>query len=314
MVGRERLAPLWSLGLVAVALGAPFAIESSYWQGVMAAIAIWSIAAVSLAQAVNWMMRLSLMTPALMGLGAYAAAIAQVEHGWSFLPAAGIAALAAMVCAALVGLVAFRSSHWGFSIITFAANLILVNLSISLDDITHGPGGYAGIPPVQLFGRSLESGRSLYFLALAILAIQLCALWAWRRSVAGRSARIVGEDPQLAQALGIPCYSLQVCVFAALAAPVGIAGALYGSFRGVVSPELLGFTRIVDILAMVMIGGTKLLFGPILGAIAVTSLPEWLRFLGPSRDGVFGLVLILIVVLAAPRWRWRVSTLMGARS
>ena len=296
---------------MALAIAAPFATTSSYWQGVMAAIAIWSIAAVALAQAVNWMLRLSLMTPSLMGIGAYVAGILQVDHDWHFLPAAGAAALAALVTAALVGLVAFRSSHWGFSIITFAANLILLNLSVSLDDLTHGPGGFAGIPPVEIAGITFLSARSLYFLAAGVLLVELLLIATWRRSVAGRSGRIVGADPMLAQSLGIPSYWLEVGVFAALAVPIGIAGALYGSYRGVVSPELLGFTRMTDLLAMVMIGGTGWLPGPILGAIVVTALPEWLRFIGAARDGVFGIVLILIVAATMPAWRARLAALSG---
>ena len=51
--------------------------------------------------------------------------------------------------------------------------------------------------------------------------------------------------------------------------------------------------------------------GPILGAIVVTALPEWLRFIGAARDGVFGIVLILIVAATMPAWRARLAALSG---
>ena len=219
MAGRS----IWLL--LPLALAAPFATGSSYWQGVMAAIAIWSIAAVSLAQAVNWMVRLSLMTPALMGVGAYAAAILQVEHGWSFPAAALAAALASMAAAGLVGLVAFHSSAWGFSIVTFAANLIFLNLAISLDDLTHGPGGYSGIPPVEIMGRSFVDSRSLYYLALAVLLVQLGLIAAWRHGVAGRSGRIVGRSAARAVAPAFLLCARGGGVHRAGGGFVGLAGA-----------------------------------------------------------------------------------------
>jgi branched-chain amino acid transport system permease protein len=80
----------------------------------------------------------------------------------------------------------------------------------------------------------------------------------------------------------------------------GIAGSIYAQYIGIVTPEIFGFGHMVDVLLIIVIGGTGGFFGPMLAAFLVISVPEVLRSFEAYRLPTYGLIL-LITILFLPR-------------
>src|SRR5205823_3570828 len=97
------------------------------------------------------------------------------------------------------------------------------------------------------------------------------------RSPIGQTLTAIREDEVSAASLGINCTAWKVFAFGIGSSVAGAAGAFYASFVGTLVPDAFIITESFTILAMVIVGGTGTLIGPVCGAILLTILPELLR-------------------------------------
>ncbi|HMK34155.1 MAG TPA: branched-chain amino acid ABC transporter permease [Desulfomonilaceae bacterium] len=146
----------------------------------------------------------------------------------------------------------------------------------------------------------------LYVIAVTYLLATL------QSSRYGRIMASIRQDETAASTLGINVVRYKLLVFVMGAAIAAGAGALSVPIVRVIDPHNYVFSRAVDILAYAVLGGMTHWAGPIIGATALTSLPEVLRFLKDQRDIVNGLIIMISIIylpagLADPRiWTfWR---------
>jgi branched-chain amino acid transport system permease protein len=180
----------------------------------------------------------------------------------------------------------------GFGEITY---LLLLNLDRPVN-ITNGPSGIIGIDPPTLFGHTFSGNLQFYYLFLAVLVLVLLASRQLRDSRVGWAWQAIREDELAARAMGINTTVARLQAFAIGAAFAGFAGALLASWQRSVFPENFLFTESINVLAMVIIGGTGSLLGVILGAIVIVGLPEVFRDFASYRLLVFGLMLMVLMV------------------
>ncbi|MGB4345462.1 MAG: ABC transporter ATP-binding protein, partial [Burkholderiaceae bacterium] len=182
-------------------------------------------------------------------------------------------------------------------------------------NITNGPQGINLIDPVRLAGVSLAgepgSGGVVQFAGLAMpsvnayyfLFVLLCVATVFisRRlqdSRLGRAWVAIREDEIAAKAMGINVRNLKLLAFAMGASFGGVAGAMFASFQGFISPESFSLTESIAVLAMVVLGGIGHIPGVVLGAILLAALPEVLRHtVGPLQMALLGEVWIEAEVL-----------------
>lgn len=228
--------------------------------------------------------QLSLGNAAFMGIGAYTAALLTMKLGASF----GMSLLAGAVLPAAVALVigmpVLRLSGVYLAMATLAFGEVVRVVFLNLE-ITGGPLGLNGIP--------LKT--SFWHLALA-LGFTVAVLIALKDSRFGRAMEAINEDEIAASVMGIHTTAIKVGAFAAGAFIAGLAGGLNAHYTFFVSPREYGFEPAVDILAFAILGGTRTLWGPIVGSALLTVLPELLRFLGPYRLAVNGFILLMTVL------------------
>ncbi|CAN5309247.1 branched-chain amino acid ABC transporter permease [soil metagenome] len=192
--------------------------------------------------------------------------------------------------------------------------VFLNNLSAPLN-ITNGPQGINMIDPIRVFGVSLggEAGskatihlggfsmpsvNAYYFLFLALCIAIIFISIRLQHSRLGRAWIAIREDEVAAQAMGINTRNMKLLAFAMGASFGGVAGAMFASFQGFVSPESFSLTESIAVLAMVVLGGMGHIPGVILGAVILAALPEILRHgVEPLQRAVFGHVLIEAEVL-----------------
>jgi branched-chain amino acid transport system permease protein len=155
-----------------------------------------------------------------------------------------------------------------------------------------------------------------------LISLPILAYLVWRltRSRLGQAWSAIREDELAASSNGInvPLYKMIAFIISALVA--GYAGALETHINFFVDPTEYGITRTIQILTFAVVGGTTNVFGPIVGAVFLTALPEIVRQFAAYRDVVNGVILILVIIfrpqgivgrgglaIIRPRWwtRWR---------
>ena len=140
----------------------------------------------------------------------------------------------------------------------------------------------------------MESRIGYYYLFLAVLALTLTGLYRLMRGKVGRFWLAIRDDETGAESRGIPVVRYKTIAFALSCAICGLAGALYGTFSQLVSPELGLLLQTGLVIAMVVIGGMGTLTGPVVGALLVYLSSEWLRGVGGIQLIVFSLAVIIV--------------------
>jgi len=266
----------------------------AYLISVMTFIGIWIIMAMSLNLLVGYAGQVSIGHAAFFGIGGYTVAVATVKMGLPFPIDLVLAAVVSGILGGFLGLPALRVRHDFLVLATIGINFIVVAV-FQYTPALGGAYGIVGIPPIAIAGVELLGlGMLLLVAAIAVALFVLKALllktWFGVRLIAIR------EDEDAAAAIGINVASTKIWAFVLACGGAGIAGALYARQLGSVFPENFGFVESVTVLTMVVLGGAGTLIGPVIGAIILGGLPEYLRFLHEWRYVIYGLLLTVLVI------------------
>jgi branched-chain amino acid transport system permease protein len=294
--------PQWMLGLVLVAaIAFPFAAEplgGGYYVGLATRVMIYALAASSLNLVLGYGGMISFGHAAFFGAGAYTVAILAQEGIVSALAAWPLAVAVSVACALVIGAVSLRTRGLYFIMITLAFAQMLYYFFVSLK-------AYGGDDGINLAARSRLPGLDLrdetafYLIVLGLLAACLYALKRLAASRFGAVLRGIRENEARMTALGYPTYRYRLACFTIAGGVAGLAGALIANQAGFVSPNLLHWTQSGTLLIMLILGGVGLLYGGVLGAVAMLLLEEILS----SWTGYWKLglgIVLLFVVLRAP--------------
>ncbi len=233
------------------------------------------------------------------GLGAYATALFMVYLHLSFWLSMPLSAVFAGLFAALVGAPLLRLKGHYFAIATLGVAEGLREVVNNLPRITGGGGGIT-IPalgrdaPTQWLG---NDGFYLLFLAIAVVVLAVAILIS--KSRAGYALRAVAQDEEAAAAMGINTTRAKTLAFACASALTGAIGSAQAFQIQAIYPEPSFDTRITELaVIMVMIGGAGTVLGPVIGAVAVQYMSEWLReHYTNAHTFILGGLIILAVVL-----------------
>lgn len=289
--------------LAFVAAGALFALAvgDEYLLHLCVLVMVYTILATSLNLIVGYVGEFPLGHVAFFGIGAYAAALLSVKAGcpvWATLPAAAIvAALAGFG----IGAITLRLQGPFFVIVTLAFAEVLRLIAGNWVSFTNGPMGIAGIPHPAIVDLSgfFSGKRGFALIGLTLTAVSLFAAYRFVYSNAGRAAVTIRENRYVAQSVGIQPWRYALFAFVIAASMAGLAGAFYAHYLSFVGPEVFGFSFTASMIIMVLLGGKGTLTGPVIGAVVVTVLEEYLRETKELRLTLFGLA-VMGVVLFAP--------------
>jgi branched-chain amino acid transport system permease protein len=229
--------------------------------------------------------QLSMATAAIAGVGGYASAVLTVKFGWPFLPSVVLAALAGALVGAFLALVTLKMRDFILKLTTLAFGEALAVLAFNWDYIG-GANSFTGI-----------GLKTTIWTALAATAIALYIGWRFDSSRLGLASRAVRDDPVAASAMGVSIAQMRTSTFALGSALVGMGGAIQAHYMLVISPHDLGFFVSLNFIIFLLFGGLQTLWGPVLGAVLLTALPEMLRFTNEYRLILYGLIIVLVVLL-----------------
>jgi branched-chain amino acid transport system permease protein len=230
------------------------------------------------------------------GLGAYAAALGVLRWGWSMEAMLVMAPLITMVVAAGLAWFCVRLSGVYLAMLTLAFGQILWAIGFQWDAVTGGSNGLTGVwPSAWLSDRAAYYGLTLCLVTLGVLVAQRLL-----HAPLGYSLRAARDSALRARALGLPVERVQWTGLVAAAGLAGVAGSLYAFSKGSIAPDVLGVSRSVDALVMVLLGGVQSLGGPLLGAPVFTVLQDTLARSTEYWRALLGGVM-LVLVLAMPQ-------------
>ena len=304
MTGKERFlyfltlhrTGLTVLGLSLVILIFPLVEDNPYTLGLTNLIAINAIVVLGLNLFVGYAGQISLGHAAFFGLGAYGSAIGTATFGIPPWPAMVLVAGMVALVALLVGIPALRLSGHYLAMATLGLNYVLHTILLQWDEVTGGPSGFSGIPPLALGQFEFANELHFHYLlwGMTLLSLLLCLNLV--RSGVGRGLAALAGDEIAAESLGVNTRAAKVKVFVLSAVLASLAGSLFAHCYAFVSPESFDIFVSADLVIMVVIGGMGSVWGSLFGAALITVLPEWLDLFENYKDFVHGGILVLVLI------------------
>lgn len=298
------------IGLAMLAL--PFVVDATLgraWVRIIDVALLFVMLALGLNIVVGFAGLLDLGYIAFFAVGAYSYALLaspQFDVHGSFLAVLPLGALVAATFGVLLGAPTLRLRGDYLAIVTLGFGEIIRILINNLNrpvNITNGPQGITLIDPLHAgalsLNRTYEIGsvtvapvHSYYFVFLACALLSMFISLRLEDSRIGRAWIAIREDELAAAAMGINTRNVKLLAFAMGATFGGIAGGLFASFQGFISPESFTLLDSIMVLCMVVLGGMGNVAGVVLGAILLTALPEALRYMGPLQQRWLGEVYV----------------------
>jgi branched-chain amino acid transport system permease protein len=298
--------------LAALLIVLPFLTGAAFgnsWVRVLDFVLLYIMLALGLNIVVGYAGLLDLGYIAFYALGAYLYAwLASPHFGlhlpfWIVLP---LGAMLAGIFGVLLGAPTLRLRGDYLAIVTLGFGEIIrifMNNLNSPFNLTNGPQGINLIDPIavgplvfsgshQVLGLKFTGPYLYYYLFLAFMLMTIVIAMRLQNSRIGRAWAALREDEIAAAAMGINTRNVKLLAFAMGATFGGLAGGLFASFQGFISPESFNLWESILILCMIVLGGMGNIPGVILGAIMLTVLPEALRYLGDWQRATLGHVVV----------------------
>ena len=286
-------------------------------------VAIYSIYAISLNVLLGYSGQLSVAHAAFGAVGGYIAAYLGLDHGWSFIPCILIGAAGAGVAGMLASLPASYLDVRYMILLTLALSTAIIAVVGAIPALG-GDTGLTSLPFPSVFGTTLLEPSQWFRVVLVIGLIVLAICWRMVHSPFGRVLRGVREDELATRGVGKNVVRYKVTVFGVTAAMAGIAGALISYYDSSIQPTAFGLSQSLEIIAMIVIGGTANLLGSILGAtilILVSYVLTNVINISTTTSGyvqlfIYGALIIAFMMLLPQgllRERWTLERLWARR-
>jgi branched-chain amino acid transport system permease protein len=294
--GRRATAAI-ALALAAVFLiVAPFGFRP-YGIYILSMWAVMTIAAIGLNLTLGYAGQVSLAQSAFVGIGAYVTAYL-TTRGWPFWTTYLLGGVSCVVIGWLLGYPALRVQHHYLAFVTLAFSTLVYLVFRNEEWLTGGIYGISNIPRPEVLGWSTTRPRDFYYFCLAHLGLVSLAAWWLIRSPWGRAFVALRENPVRALSLGVDTRRYTLMAFSFGAGLGGISGALYAPLVQYIDPSPFALGLSLNLLLMVVVGGSGYFFGPFLGAMVAVLLPEWLRFTEGYYLMAYALMVIVLMVFS----------------
>jgi branched-chain amino acid transport system permease protein len=212
--------------------------------------------------------QVSLGQAGFMAIGAYASAIITQKFGLPFGIALVFGGMVAGIVGIAVGFPALRIRGIYLLLLTLGFAEIVSVIALSWDYV----GGAQGFRNISFNPYTLD-----YVIAIIVVLLLFCARL--ENSSLGRAMDSIHQDESAAEVMGIDVVRIKLLAFGLGAAIAGIAGALYAHHATYMDSTTFNIMLGVEILVFVVVGGGSTFWGPLVGAVVLNAIPEFLRAL-----------------------------------
>lgn len=290
---RHRLFPL--IPLAAIILVLPLLFPSAYYYRVASLVFIFAIATLGLNLLMGFAGQVSLGHAGFMGVGAYAVAIGPSRLGiapvFSFIIGAVLSAFLAFV----VGRPILRLRGHYLAVATLGFGVLLAIVFSNEAKWTGGPDGMS-VQQMIVINWTVRRVSTWYwvlavsFLLSAVIALNLID------SPTGRALRAIHDSERAARVLGVDVAQKKLAVFVISAVYASVAGSFFALINGYVTPDVSGFLRSIELVAMVVLGGMGSIVGSFVGSAVLVILPQALTIFHEYEHAILGLTLMAVMI------------------
>jgi len=290
--------PPWIALIVAVVLllAVPQLIHEPYWRRVVNLSMIWVVVTLGFNFILGFAGQLSLAHIGFFATGAYVSAILTTRLHLSIWEGLLGAILMSGSLGILLGLPLLRLRTHYLALATLGVDEVVRIVASNWDAVTGGHDGILNIPPPNIGRWILNTDVQQYYFLLVFTVALTWVSYRFSRSRYGLGFRAIRDSELAASMMGISTYKFKLIAFTLCALYAGIAGSLYAHLYRFLSPEAFGIELLLSTLAMLLIGGAGTVGGPLVGAVLLTFLPEWLRAFKQYYLLLYGLGLVALIV------------------
>lgn len=240
--------------------------------------------------------QMNMGTAGIMALGAYSAALCSTKLNLPIIIGFILAILVGLLIGKGLGYPSLRLKGVYLSLTTIGfseiARLVLTNWV----ELTGGTMGVQNIPWIRLFGLELNTSFKIYYLYLAIVILITISAYRVIHSKWGRVFKAIRDNVEAVESCGIDIAKIKILAFTIATVLGCFGGAMYAHMMGYINPTTFTQDLSANYLAMMMIGGIGTVGGNILGAAAVTIVPELLRFMENYYWLVFSSIALIFAI------------------
>ena len=263
---KERALHRWFAPVLLALLVLLPLVTDRYVQYIVNLVLVYVIIAIGLNLLLGYAGQFAFAHAALMGIGAYTAALLMFRLGVSFWIALPVAGIVATIIGSLGALPALRMKRVYLALVTLAFAELIQWVLIHWKGLTFGTDGVKVAAPM-FFGISLKGDHRMFYLLLAVTVLLYVIGKRIVESRIGRSFVAIRENEIVAQCNGINIAWTKGLVFGLSAFYAGIGGALFAVTLGFIVPESFGMFQLVLHFSIVVIGGLISMYGSVLGAV-----------------------------------------------
>jgi branched-chain amino acid transport system permease protein len=233
-----------------------------------------------------------------LGVGGYAIGMLAHEKIVSGFIQWPVALAASALLSLIVGALSLRTRGVYFIMITLAFSQMIYYVAVGLER-------YGADDGLTIYRRSqfaglinLSNKTVFYYLCIVLLLATIYLVWRIVNSRFGLVIQGTRSNDRRMRAIGFPTFRYRLTCFVIAGTLCGLAGALLANHTDFVSPAMMHWTRSGDLIVMVVLGGMGSVFGPLIGAVALLVLEEWLSKITEYWQIILGPLLLLIVLFA----------------
>jgi branched-chain amino acid transport system permease protein len=265
-------------------------LHSAFAETVMALAGLYVIVAIGLNLLLGYAGKISFGHNAFMAMGAYASGLLTVNFGWSPIAAMVTGAVGTGLLAFAIGAAILRLRGHYLAMITLALGQVTITLSTRWTEVTGGLTGVPGVPDFALAGFVFDTKTKMYYLIWAVAITTIVFSFRIIESRFGRALRALGSHEPAAEALGVPVVRCRIQVFVLSAVLAAIAGSLYAHFLNYVNGTFFDLPVMIQLMAMLVVGGIGTAWGPVVGAMALMWASQSLGRYADYSLLIFGLL------------------------
>ncbi len=287
---------LWTpllLAAIVVALG--LLNESSFYFRMAALVAVFGLAAIGLNVLMGFAGQVSLGHAGFMGIGAYAVAVGPAHLGLPPLLCLVVGPVLAALLAFVVGRPILRLKGHYLAVATLGFGILVAMVLNNEAQWTGGPDGMA-VARIELFGWRVRGAETWFWITGIVLVVGAWLATNLLDSPTGRALRAVHDSEVAASVAGIDVARAKLAAFVISAVFAALAGALLALMNGFITPDAAGFLHSIELVVMIVLGGLGSVFGAVVGAAVLVSLPQALTGFQEYEYAMLGLVLMLVMI------------------
>ncbi len=221
-----------------------------------------------------------------------------MQSGLVSVPVAMLAAVGGTALLALsIGAICVRLQEIYFAFITLAFQMFIHSVILTWVALTGGDQGLrGGIPRPAFLGIDLNDGRTLYAFCAVVFVLCLLIMRQIVQSPFGYTLRMIRDNPQRANFVGVNVRRVKLAIFVIASSMASVGGIVLALFVSGAYPDFAFWTTSGEAIFMIMLGGSQLFIGPLVGTVMLQALNHYVTIYTEHHGIVLGSVILIFVL------------------